>query len=672
MTNQPGQPASEPPPQIEQAMAFHRNGDLANAESLYRQFLNDHPGHADANHLLGVVALQRGRVEESVNLIGEAVRLDPEHAFYRNSLGEAHRMQGQLGKAEREYRAALKLLPDYPQALGNLGMILHAGGDFEEAISLFQRAIEHEPGNWDLHNNLGVAHQALGELAVAIDCFEKTIELQPQHAEASHNLSTAHKQNGNLGEAREAGEKCVRLAPDVPQAQWNLADIYAELGLGADAEPRCRRAIELDPANAVYHNTLARIVRELGRVAESITHNQRALSIDSTLVQAHNDLGVSYLAMGDSDAALLSLTQAVELAPDFALAYENIAKCKKYTNDDLDFINKINLLSERLESAGDTSGLYFALGKIHDDMGDYSSAFEFYARANASKRAGFQYNPEHQDAWTARLLQIFDASLVDRLASSGHSSQKPIFVLGMPRSGTSLVEQILASHTDVFGAGELTHFYDFTQALPQRLSGETSYPDCVAATGENEMQWMATTYLKAIDGLAPTARYVTDKMPMNFLHLGLIAATFPNAKIVLCERDARDVCLSIYFQNFAARNLFAYDLYDIGRFYRQYLWTIDHWVKLFGERIVHLPYEDLVADQEGVCRKLLGELGLTWDENCLHFYRTERAVQTASSWQVRQPIQAGSVGRWRCYESCLGSLEAGLEGLPPPTAEVSS
>ena len=590
MTEDPRRSSAAPLPQIEQAMAFHRQGDLANAERLYRQVLVGQPSNADVKHLLGAVELHRGRLDASVALIEEAVRLDPEQASYHNSLGEAHRMQGRFGQAVQAYRAALQLSPTYSQALGNLGMIVHAGGDFEEAISLFQRAIDTDPNNWDLHNNLGVAHQALGELQVAAGCFEKAINLQPQHVEACHNLSMVHKQQGNMEQAEHAARLCVTVAPDEAQAQWNLADIETERGKFEQAEWRCRRAIELDGKNAIYHHTLARIVRELGRVEESMVHNRLALQIDPTLVQAYNDLGVSELAMGNLDNATASFTRAIEVAPDFPLIYENLTKCKKYSHDDKAFIKKIESLVEQLGEE-ETSGLNFSLGKIHDDLGEYSSAFEFYAKANAAKRATIDYNPDHQDAWTSRVLQVFNVELIERLVTSGHASDKPLFVLGMPRAGTSLVEQILASHSQIFGAGELTHFYEFTQELPHHVGLGSTYPDCCVAIGEAQMQWMSATYLSEIDAMAPAAHYVTDKMPMNFLHLGLIAATFPNAKIVLCERDMRDTCLSIFFQNFAARNHFAYDLYDIGRFYRQYVWAIKHWCDLFGERIIRVQYD---------------------------------------------------------------------------------
>ena len=642
-------------------MDLHRSGDLDKAEVLYRQYLNEHPAHADVNHLLGVVELQRGRLNESAVLIRQAVSLDPDHAFYRNSLGEAYRMQGDLGKAEQEYRSALKLLPDYPQALGNLGMILHAAGDFEEAVTLFKRGIDIEPENWDLHNNLGVAHQALGQLTQAIACFMRATKLQPQHAEALHNLSTAYKQSGQLQDAKATGEKCIRLAPNVPQAHWNLADINTELGLFAEAEPICRRAIEIDQKTALYHHTLARIVRGRGRLRDSIHHNQQALLLDPSLVQVHNDLGVSRLAMGDLDGARSSLTRCVELAPDFALAYENLAKCKRYSQDDRTFVSNIKTLAESLE--GDSAaGLYFALGKIHDDMGEYDAAFDYYSSANRLKRATFQYDPDHQDAWTSVLLKTFDSQLLERLGAYGDSSDNPIFILGMPRSGTSLVEQILASHSQVFGAGELTHFYDFTQLMAQRLPDHGAYPSCAAALGEAEIRGMASEYLAKTRPLAPDVSHVTDKMPMNFLHLGLISAVFPKATIILCERDARDTCLSVYFQNFAARNFFAYDLYEIGRFHRQYTRSIGHWKELLGARLTRVRYEELTADPGQETLRLVEACGLPWEERCLEFYKTERAVQTASSWQVRQPMQTSSVERWRHYESHLNHLDAGLAG----------
>ena len=658
---------SSPRASIKRAMASHQSGDLANAEALYREFLLEHPAHPDATHLLGVVALQKGHPDEAAALVREAITLDPDQPFYHNTMGEIFRTSGQLGKAENEYRFALKLLPRYPQALGNLGMVLHAGGDSEEAIGLFGRALEIEPGNHDLHNNLGVARQATGELAAAISSFKRAMDLMPQHAEACHNLAVALKEQGALEQARETAERSVVLAPSSVQAAGNLVDIYVELGMFAQALPACRRAVELDPGVARFHFLMARILREIGRLQESIEHNRAALEIDGDLVVAHNDLGVSLQAMGDFQGASAALLRGLERAPDYPLLYENLARTRRFTESDRPIVTRMEALDARLESddPGRTS-LAFALGKIYDDLGEYEEAFERYRRANRRKRETFPYEPDVQDEWTSRLLGTFDDTLLKRLANHGSESTKPVFIVGMPRSGSSLVEQILASHPLVYGAGELLHFYDFTETLAERLPGSETYPECAVALREPHVRWMAQQYLTAIEELAPDIPYIIDKMPMNFLHLGLVATTFPQAKLILCERDVRDVCLSIYFQDFARRNFFAYDLYEIGRFYRQYQRVMGHWTELLGQRIIPVHYEALTEDLETVSRGLLETLRLPWDERCLRFQDTARAVQTASAWQVRQPIHSASVGRWRHYESHLFRLEAGLAGQPPP------
>ena len=652
---------------IKQAMACHHDGDLAGAEALYRKFLHKRPGHPDATHLLGVVAFQKGQPEEAIALVGEAIALDPDQPFYHNTLGEIFRTNGTLGKAEKEYRIALKLMPDYPQALGNLGMVLHAGGDSQDAIGLFERALAIEPGNSDLHNNLGVAKQSTGELREAIRSFKRAMELMPRHAEACHNLAVALKEQGRLVEARETAEHCVRLAPTSVQAAGNLVDIYVELGWFAAAEPVCRRAIELDSGDYKLHHAMARILRELGRLDEAIGHNRKALDIDPSAVEAYNDLGVSLLATGDFEGARCALLRGLELAPEYALLYENLSRTKRFGESDRETVEDIKALAACFDS--DNSGrigLDFALGKIHDDLGEYEAAFDHYEQANRLKREGFTYDPDAQDDWTSRLRQIFDSELVGRLTRYGNESSKPIFIVGMPRSGTSLVEQILASHPLVYGAGELLHFYEFTQSLAARLPGNGDYPECATAIGEPELRWMAESYLMAIKPLAPAGFHVVDKMSMNFFHLGLLASTFPRAKLIVCEREVRDVCLSIYFQIFARKNLFAYDLYEIGRFYRQYEWMMTHWTELLGQRLFRVCYETLVEDPESLCKDLLAACGLPWDERCLRFHRTERAVHTASAWQVRQPIHSSSVERWRHYENHLSRLEAGLAGLPRP------
>ena len=662
-------PSNVTPREIEHAMALHRGGDLAKAETLYRKFLRQHPDHADVMHLIGAIALQRGRFQESVELVRQALDVDPDHPFFHNTLGEAFRAQGKFAEAELQYRAALRLNPSYAQAHNNLGMVLHAAGDYREAVSVFTQGLTQEPNNWDLHNNLGVAHQALGQWDKAVDQFQLALELQPQLAEACHNYATALKYAGRLDEARKAAERCLNLAPGVARAVWNLADIYTERGMFEQAEPLGRRAIELDADVAEYHNTLARIVREQGRFEESINLNRQAITIDPGLVQGHNDLGVSLMAMGEIEAARESLLRGLDLQPEFSLAYENLVRLKRHTAEDQPLAERIRRLHDRLGPDNPKGiGLYFALGKIFDDMGEHEIAFDHYEKANRLKRATFHYDPDAQDQWTRGLLSTFRHDRLEQWSRHGDPAETPFFILGMPRSGTSLVEQILASHPLVHGAGELIHFYDFTQTLVQRLPGAGPYPGCAAELREEDIQWMAQTYLEATLPLAPEARYITDKMPMNYLHLGLITSTFPKACIILCERDERDVCLSLYFQHFAGRNLFAYDLYEIGRYYRQYRWVIEHWIAGLGARITTINYETLVTDLEATCRCLLSDCGLSWDERCLHFHETRRPVHTASGWQVRQPIHTASVARWKNYQPHLGLLEAGLAGMPRPEA----
>lgn len=629
--------------------------------------MRHHPDHAEVVHLVAATALQSGRYQESEELARKALDLDPDHPFYHNTLGEVCRAQGKFAEAELNYRAALRLKPEYAQAHGNLGMVLHVAGKFDEAVSAFAQGLEREPVNWDLHNNLGVAHQTLGQWDEAASHFRRALELQPQFGEACHNYASALKHIGRLDDARIAAERCLNLAPGIARVVWNLADIYTELEMFEPAEPLARRAIELDADVAEFYNTLARIVRERGRLEESITLNRQAIAIDPGLVQGHNDLAVSLMAMGEMETARRALLDGLDLQPEFALAYENLARLKRHTAEDHELVERIQGLRNKLGPDNPKEmGLCFALGKILDDMGEYQEAFHHYEKANQLKRSTFPYDPDAQDQWTRELLSTFDHERIEQWTRHGDANETPLFILGMPRSGTSLAEQILASHPMVHGAGELIHFYDFTQTLPARLPGDDSYPGCAAELRHEDLKWMAQAYLEATLPLAPDARYITDKMPMNYLHLGLIASTFPNARIILCERDVRDVCLSLYFQHFAARNFFAYDLYEIGRYYRQYRWVIEHWMMVLGSRIMTLSYESLVSDLETTCRHLLSECDLPWDERCLDFHQTRRPVQTASGWQVRQPIHTRSVARWKHYESHLSLLDAGLGGLPRP------
>ncbi len=642
---------------LKRATTSHQAGNLPMAVSLYKKVLAQEPEQADALHLLGLAAHQQGRPQEAEDLIGRAIGRDAKRAYFHNNLGEVRRTGGNLGGAEACYREALRLEPRYAQAHNNLGMTLHALGRFEESEGAFREALKLEPKSAEIHNNLGIVLQAEGRLDDAVAEFRQSLELNPGHAEARNNLGAALKLLGNLEQAREALEEAVRMHPKLARAHYNLAGVQAELGELEAAEATCRRAIELSPEDADFHVNLGHILRRRGEPDGALNSLRRALEIAPDHAMGLNDLGVMLLVRGEFDEAASCFRRALEASPDLAIAYENLARTRKFSDADGD---DVALLASGLESRDLDEAAqihrHFALGKVKDDLGDYDQAFSHFAEANRLMRAGLNFNIDEQRRFVDESIDLFKPAFLERMAPMGDPSEVPVFILGMPRSGTTLVEQILASHPDVHGGGELDFFPDAAASMSDRLEDARRYPLCLEGLSAESAHDITDAYLATLQRNAWDALRVTDKMPLNFEHLGLIAALFPNARIIHCRRNPLDVCLSIYFQHFAREVPFAYGLEDIAGYYQQYQRLMDHWQQVLPGRIFEVEYEQLVQSTESVIRALVTHCGLSWNDQCLRFFETERSVGTASHWQVRQPVYEDSLARWKRYEEHLKPL----------------
>ena len=382
------------------------------------------------------------------------------------------------------------------------------------------------------------------------------------------------------------------------------------------------KALALQPRNAIFHHNLAYVLGAKSRVEEAEAAYRRAIELD----------------------------------PDYVEAHFNLAQSIRVTAEDPLVASLERLLSRSGLGGEERCFLGFAAGKVYDDLGDYDRAFGHYLAGNRAKEA--RANPAYGRSYLQRILEVCDAAFLSPAAGARTSAATPVFIVGMPRSGTSLVEQILASHPAVFGAGELPFIDRVASGLGQQ--GTTAYPDCLTSTPDDAFAGFAASYLKEALALAGEARIVTDKAPLNFRHLGLISRLFPGARIVHCRRSPLDNCLSCFFQNFSSGQEYSFDLAELGRFYQDYRRMMTAWSEVLPLEVFDLAYEDLVADLEAVGRKLLAFCGLDWDPACARFFETKRPVLTASRVQVRKPIYSSSVGKWRRYETQLDPLIAAL------------
>ncbi len=415
------------------------------------------------------------------------------------------------------------------------------------------------------------------------------------------------------------------------------------------------------PGDAEAWNALGMALLEGGDAQGARAALEESLRLRPDDAEVLNALGVSCQHSGELEKAGEHFRAAIATDPDYASAYENLVRSRKMSEGDLPLVEPIRAIAED-HSRNPKSRMVarFALAKIFDDCRDYDRAFENVAEGNALKRATVSFDPAEHTDWVDRVIDVFDAEFFRTHAGEGDPSERPIFVIGMIRSGTSLVEQILASHSRVHGAGELLDMTNLVAGMPSLLGSQRVYPDCLRELDADGVRKAARRYLDAIDARDRASDRVVDKLPTNFLHLGLIATLLPRAHIINCCRDPLDVCVSIYFQRFAQGHYYAYSLDDVAAYYAEYVRLMAHWRSVLPTTIFDIQYEKLLDDLEGESRRMLEHCGLEWEEACLTFYASKREVRTASSWQVRQPLYKSSNARWKNYERHLDALKEGL------------
>ncbi|MFQ5936710.1 MAG: tetratricopeptide repeat protein [Acidiferrobacterales bacterium] len=750
------------PNDLDRALEHHRAGRFAEAETLYHAILASQPAHADALHLLGVLAHQRGAHTEAVARIEQAIVHNPKVADYHNNRGEALRALGRLEEAVAAYQEALALRPDYAPAHSNLGVALQSQGDFAsaeaayrqaltihpdaetqcnlgdvlreqgefaEALSAYQQALVLKPDFAEAHNNGGAVLRQLGQLAEAVKAFERAIALKADYAEAYYNLGIAlddqnHRDaataafrkaltckpdffrayyqlglalqaQGELGEAIvvyqqalalnpdaqvcnslgyalqrqddlkgaiSAYEQAVALKPEFADAHNNLGNALKALGELAGAIAAYRQALRIRPDDATACYNLGNAYWERGDLEDAIVCYRQALALKPDLAAAHNNLGNALVALGRMEEAKEAYRSAIRAKPNHAEAISNLVNIQKYdsvSHEDVSAISTALNAPDLPEQ--DAIYLHFALGKIYDDCANWDEAFSHYRDANRLKRKRVRFDLCNLIDGVDRSVRLFNRAFFAERRTFGSSSELPVFIVGMPRSGTTLVEQIISSHPRVHGLGESPKVREVAEKLTNATAHLGPYPECIKDVNPDVLSELASeheSYLRR--GAHNEVCRVSDKTPLNFFHLGLVSVLFPRARVIHCLRDPLDTCLSIYFRDFPSGYEFAYDLDEIGSFFGEYQRLMAHWHDVLPSRIHDIQYEELVSDREAKTRQLIECLDVEWDARCMSFEENPRAVLTASTWQVRQAIYRSSVERWRNYEKHLGPLKQTL------------
>ncbi len=654
---------------LQAAVAAHRAGRLAEAEAAYRAILQEDPRNVDAQHLLGVTLYQSGRPAEAIDVVRRVLAMKPKAAPIHNTMGLAYQATGDVATAEWSFRQALVFNPDYAEALVNLGNLLREKGGKPEALDCYRKAAAANPSYAEAHGYLGLMLAEAGDRATALIHLKRAVELKPDHPELLANLGAVLAEAGDP-EAERWLNRAIEANPRHGRAMAALGRLMIDTHRPTEGFNLLAKAVAADAGNGRVCLLYADALESENRAAEAKAQYAEAAAREPGLVRAWLGRARCCAMLGEKEAASANLRHALELDPDSSevLSAMGRADFSLLTPDDL----------RRLEQAADEPGttparrqrIYGALANILDAKGDPDRAFAHMRVFNALHSAemseqGLFYDEAADRAGVDRQIAVFDRGYFSK-AGGGDPTSLPIFVVGMPRSGTTLIEQILASHSQIHGAGELKFMGELSVALAREHAGlgavaNAAYPECMpdlapAAVGDH-----ARRYLEKLRALAPAAARIVDKMPGNTHHLGLIATIFPNAKIIHCRRDPRDTCLSCYAQNFGSDIVWSTDLTALGRHYRQYHRLMEYWRGVLPAPMLEVDYETTVADLEGTARRLLDFCGLGWEDGALRFWEAARPVRTASLHQVRKPIYTTSAGKWRRYEAHLGPLLAALE-----------
>jgi tetratricopeptide (TPR) repeat protein len=673
---------------------LHRAGryDVCLTFSLYTALLASsmgNQGSVDRAFAEAVRLHQRGELGGAVRIYERIVRKIPDHAVAHNLLGLSYFQSGKLEEAAASIEKALSLKPDLTDAHYNLGIVLYGLGRYEDAVDHFRRFLALKPGDAEARNSLGASLKELGRLDAAIEAFQRAVDSQPLYAEALLNLGSALLASDRNAEAATHLQRAAALRPDLPDAHTLLGNVLLKLNRAEDAVQAHRQALVLRPNVPEAHCDLAASLRaaekdeealgeyeqaltlkpdfadaylergilltKLERYDEAVASFDHAIGLDPAFANAYSLKGVALQVLGRLDEARSCFERAIDLGPDNIGAHYHLVRMKRVRADDPQLTTLEGLLPELpSRPMEDRIGLHLALGKAFADTDQQARSFRHIAEANALMRSQNGYDEAATLGLFERLRAVFTPELMREKRCLGDPSNVPIFIVGMARSGTSLVEQILASHPNVFGAGEREDF--IMPALDLRRGTAVAFPEIVDGMTGRELRQFGADYLRRIQ-VPPGATRITDKLPANFQMAGFIHLTLPNARIVHMRRDPLDNCISCFATMFKHTHAYMNDMGDLGRYYRAYEALMDHWRRVLPDGVMlDVQYEDVVYDLEGQARRIFAHCGLEWDDACLSFHKTERPVRTASVAQVRQPIYRSSIGRAQAYRDQLGPL----------------
>jgi len=599
------------------ALQHFKAGRLQQAQDICQHILQQQQ-HAGAILISGWIAHKQRELDVAVERYQQYLGLRPEDAEARYTLGLVFKELGRTELAIEQFEKSITVVADNAAVHRQLGDAYTKLHRLEEAIAPYQAALALEADDVGTIISLGNIFHGLHRYTQSIPLYEQTLALQPDNVQVHRHLGASYQRIGQTQEAIKCFEQALSLRPDYIDARIKLAEVLRELGRAEEALVQLEQVIDLKPDETEAHVFLARTLRGLGHAELAIERFERLLS-------TRPRCGALYyhISMIKPKQALIPVVET--LISDPSLPNSDAIYC------------------------------HFAMGNLFKGNKSFDQAFSHFLKANTLQRETFSYDPDENILLIDSLIKVYSKRFFQTKHGWGSSSRLPVFIVGMPRSGTTLVEQILSSHPKVYGAGELQALPAVYVSIALQLKYANPPPQCMSLFDRKMAEEYSARYLQELALHSLTATRITDKLPGNYFKIGLIKTLFPDARIIHCQRNPLDSCISIFFHCFPDHK-YSFELTELGQYYLDYQRIMSHWQKLFPGEILNVQYEELVMDQERVSKQLIDYLGLEWDEKCLKFHDNERVVMTPSNIQVRQPMYKNSMNRWKPYEKHLQPL----------------
>lgn len=594
-------------------------GKISAAKASYRKTLRLQPTFAEAHHNLAIIVRQQGDLATARDHLAKALSLEPQNALFNSSMGMVLSQLGETEQSISHHNLAIKLEPKNPVFRNNLGVAYQSEEKHDEAITAFSEAIKLAPKYPEALNNRGHSFLQQELVGKAAANFQRAVSLNPNYAKALTNLGLARIQLHRPANARAALEKAVAIYPS-PEAYIGLGEVYLRLEEPSLALRSFKRALKTEPNSAEIFCQIANVHTAINQSVQAREYYHRALAIN----------------------------------PDFAAAHIGLANLGPTKNEQSTIRNAYE---RKLSGPMQKALLTMAMGICADKSGDPKKAMDYYIKGNAVHRETIEFSIPDFRRDTESLKKTLSRDYIKEHLGSGHNDPAPIFVLGMPRSGTSLAEQILASHPKVHGAGEVNYFNVVSQASQLTNANNEIVTQNIDATRSTDFELLGEEYMKFLRSHAPDAQHITDKLPGNFRNLGLIRLALPNARIIHCKRNPADTCVSIFNNFFGYTHRYAHNLTELGQYYKIYTNLMAHWEHVLPENSFYtIEYEELVTNPEAEIKALLDYCGLEFHPDCLNFHKSKRVVNTASFLQVRQPIYKSSINSAHRYGDAIQPL----------------